>query len=257
MSINSKIFKNVLDHNLLLIHGNLASNNWWLPACEIWQQQANSSKKSGDIYMADWRGCGGTPFSQDQEFSLEVVAQDYIYFLKDNQVEKINVVGHSTGGAIALVAMSKAPELFNKAMFLDSVGLKGIQFPPEMDEAFKAMEASKDLTAQVIGGTIHENDFENHFFKTVIVEDAHRAVKNLGLRVLNALKGIDLTDKAKTLNHPSLVLHGEKDEVLPINDSKEMAAVLPHGEFRELKNQGHCTNYENPELFVELANNFF
>ena len=256
MKMNSEVKKNFVKEHTLLIHGNLASINWWKPACDIWEK-ASTDQSSGHLLMADWRGCGQTPLPESGEFSIEALADDYIQFLKDNGIEKTNVIGHSTGGTIALVAMAKAPELFNKAIFLDSVGLKGIEFGPEMDEAFEAMKASKELTSQVIGGTIYQNDFESSFFNEVIAEDAFRAVNNLGLKVLQSLKGIDLTKEAQSIEKPCLVLHGDKDETLPMADSKKLAEVLPRAEFRTLENQGHCPNYENPELFVQIVNNFF
>lgn len=256
MKMNSEVKKNLTAENILLIHGNLASINWWKPACDIWEN-TRSEDSQGHILMADWRGSGQTPLPQDGEFTIDAVADDYIHFLKENNVSKTNVIGHSTGGIIALAAMAKAPELFNKAIFLDSVGMKGVTFGPEMNDAFTAMKADKNLTAQVIGGTIYKNDFSNDFFNQVIAEDAYTAVNNLGLKVLQSLKGIDFTDQAKSIQQQCLVIHGDKDETLPVEDSKELAKTLPRAEFKILKDQGHCPNYENPELFVQIANDFF
>ncbi len=254
-----QVFDHILPEDTLFLHGNLASSQWWKPCHKAWQDEKilNGDSPSSKMIVMDWRGCGQSSAPRDaSEVSVEAIAQDVIHLLDHLNLSKVNIVGHSTGGIIALKAMALKPDLFGKAVLLDSVGAKGVKFDASMDEAFAGMAQDKELTAAVIGSTIYQNNPEGFFFREVIVEDAFRAVKQLKTYVLLALKDIDLTSAIKSLSHPCLVLHGEHDLLLPKKDSVELADQLTHGSFQEIAGQGHCCNVENPARLVKIINNF-
>ena len=60
----------------------------------------------------------------------------------------------------------------------------------------------------------------------------------------------------ESIPHPILVAHGEHDQVLPIDRSRELAERLPNGRFVEISGRGHCTNLEDPTRFTQIADAF-
>ena len=187
---------------------------------------------------------------------MDRLANDFIALVKANNWGKINLVGHSTGGLIAGLMLAKAPELFNKAVLLDPVGAKGVTFQESMTAAFEQMKQNKSLVSMIMASTIHKNDDQSDFFRQVVVEDAFAAVSKVGVLVLKALDGLDSTAQISTVTHPVLVLHGEHDGLLPMEDSKQMAALMKNGQFKVIPGHGHCTNVENPTTFVQLMSDF-
>lgn len=254
--IHFEVWENLVSEDTVLLHGNLASTNWWLGCVEEWKKN-KSSAMNGRVIAIDWRGCGKSSApAHNSQFTLDVLAEDVLEVLKSLEIKKTNIVGHSTGGLIALKCLSKNSNLFHKAIFLDSVGLKGVSFGPEMIDAFKAMALKKELTAQVIGSTIWNNNPESDFFKNVIVEDAYTGVKQVGIKVLNALHNINLTAEALSITNSCLVVHGEHDVLLPKEDSIHLSKNLKNSEFKTFEGQGHCPNFENPQKCVALINKF-
>jgi 3-oxoadipate enol-lactonase len=152
--------------------------------------------------------------------------------------------------------MAKAPELFKRAVLLDPVGAKGVTFDQNMIQAFEQMKTDRNLTAVVMGATIYNNDPMSEFFQKVLVEDAFKSVKNVGHLVVKALDGLDVTTTLKSVKNPTLVLHGEHDQLLPVDDSRAYTDIMPKAQFREIAGQGHCTNVENPSLFVQNVKDF-
>src|SRR5690606_24564602 len=113
----------------------------------------------GKALLVDWRGCGrsSAPITEE-DMKPEQLAQDHLEILHHLKMPTVHVVGHSTGGLIALLAMNKKPTSFNKAVLLDPVGAKGIQFDDSLEEAFLKMAQDRDLAGAIVGGTILNND---------------------------------------------------------------------------------------------------
>ena len=249
--------------NLLAVHGNLSSRRWWKPLAENFCY-SNYQNANGSFFAYDWRGCGETSLRKtnseninDFTLSLNDLADDLIAIAKSKgHGQKMDLIGHSTGGIICLMAMAKNPEAFGSAVLLDPVAAKGIHFDKSMWDAFKAMQADKEMTGKIIGSTIYNCDFDSKFFREVIREDAFHSVKNAGIPVLNMLNGINLTENFKKISNPVLVLHGEFDKLLPVEDSIELSNSLKNGLFESLSGCGHCGLIENPELLKTKIQRF-
>lgn len=244
-----------LPKSTFFIHGNLASNNWWLPLeneFKVLFPQASSK-----MIMGEFKGCGKSSAPRTEvDVDMHLFATQFCDLIASlNLKEKINLVGHSTGGLIAALMLSKRPELFDKAVLLDPVGANGVTFNSAMIEAFEAMKVDKALTATVIGSTIHNNS-NDEFFKTTLVEDAFHSVKTVGHWVLKALDQLNIVEEVKLIQHPVLVLHGEHDQLLPMSDSKNLATLMKNGHFQIISGQGHCSNIENPKKLADVLSKF-
>lgn len=253
--MNVDVYPGLAPMDTLFIHGNLASNIWWQPSIEIWKKEAKPSYE-GRMMFGEWRGCGKSDAPRSEaDLHPKTLASDYVRFLRETGVKKTCVVGHSTGGLIALYAMLEAPELFDRAVLLDSVAATGVQFPKEMYAAFTQMSQDRNFCATVMGGTIHGNDPSHPLFNG-IVDAAFGVAKEIWHGIPKALFDVNITGELAKIQQPVLILHGEHDNVLPMEGSVAMASKLPHAQFKEIKGQGHSTNFENPRLFVDLVNGF-
>lgn len=256
--IHHEIVEGVVPQSIFFIHGNLASNRWWLPAEKFWKKEGEGKAYPGALIYAEFRGCGKSVAPKDSsEVNLHLFAEDFIALLKTLNKGPYHLVGHSTGGLIAALMLAKEPSLFGKAILLDSVGAQGVTFDRSMIAAFEQMKQDRGLTAAVIGSTIHNNNPESEYFRDVVVEDAFHAVKTVGHWVLEALDGLDVRENLKTVKHEVLVLHGEHDKLLPEADSKALASLFENGKYEVIPGQGHCPNIEDPEKFVNLVRSYF
>lgn len=238
-----------------MIHGNLCSARFWEPSIQALKNLCGPEAK-GTVVAVDYPGCGkSAPTTQDQ-IKIELLAEKFNQIIEEQKLAPCHVVGHSAGGLIAAVMMAKKPDLFKKALLLDPVGAKGVVFNDVMLPTFEAMKTDKALTATIIGSTIYQNDPESLFFKNVVAEDAFTAVKNVGSWILQALDGVDFSETLKTIKRPVLVLHGEHDTLLPMQDSRDLAALIEGAQFEVIPEQGHCFNVENPHGFAKKLKNF-
>lgn len=254
-SMNYELHRGLAPMDTLFIHGNIASNRWWHPSLDIWKNKSEGNDP-GQMILAEWRGCGdsSTPLSED-ELSPENLAKDYVSLLKYLGVKKAHIVGHSTGGVIALYALLQAPELFDRVVLLNSVGAKGVQFQDEVLRVYSQMSLNRTLVAMSLGNTIYNNDLRNPFFQK-LVDDAMRVAQPVWLGVPKALRQINIVNELPKIKHKVLVLHGEHDIVLPVSSSENLARGLPNAQFVKVDAQAHCMNVENPARFVSLVSEF-
>jgi pimeloyl-ACP methyl ester carboxylesterase len=238
----------------LFLHGNLASHRWWHPALN--EMKKSGAKGPGTVVTSDWRGCGrNEEWPGDRPFTLEDLAEDKLALLDALGMKKdVALVGHSLGGLIALQMMVLDPGRFSRAVLLDPVGAKGVIFDDSMYEAFRQMAQSQELTRAVILSTVMNADGLDDEFKERIAADAFKAVRGIGASVLQILKSVDLTAAAARVTVPTLILHGEKDQIIPKTDSEALSKIMPNSRLEILPANGHCWNVENPKAFAERVN---
>ena len=254
-SMNFEVYPDCLPEDTLFIHGNLGSNNWWNPSRSVWIEQAKPEFK-GSMILAEWRGCGESQ-APNQESSLHprALANDYIALLESLNISKVHLVGHSTGGVIALMMMLAKPELIHRAVLLDSVSAEGIEFHEDMLTAFKNMQQDRDFCAGIMGMTIANHDHHRELFEP-LVDDAFKMAEPNWEGVLRVLKDFNIRSELKEIINPTLILHGTNDQIVPIEGSKILHSEIPAAQFKELDDQGHSCNVENPKRFVQEVNQF-
>lgn len=240
----------------LFIHGNLASTAWWGPTLEEWTRTGSLGPAS--LHLADWRGCGRNEAWTEGTFTLQDLARDFLHAMDERGLKKLDLVGHSLGGLIALQMMILEPARFGRVALLDPVGAEGVVFDESMYEAFRQMAASKALTTTVIFSTIEGGgDRLGPELRARIADDAFKAVGGIGTSVLEILKSVRLTEDARVVDVPTLILHGERDQVIPIADSEALARALPQARLERLSAVGHCWNVEDPAAFTKRLKEWF
>jgi pimeloyl-ACP methyl ester carboxylesterase len=249
-SMNFAVIDGLLPRDTLFLHGNLSSNLWWEPAIAEWKKQDGGK---GKAILAEWRGCGDS-HAFEGGLDIQTLAADANALLENLGITNANIIGHSTGGLIALHALAARPGLYHRALLLDPVSPDGLELPPEIAGAFTQMSQDKDFCSAVILSTIHGGSLPEDF-RQKIAAAAFGVNPAVWLGVPQMLTTPPPLDTHK-INHPVLVAHGELDNVLPKEKSRALAASLLKGKFMEISGRGHCTNVEDPERFTGIVDGF-
>jgi 3-oxoadipate enol-lactonase len=254
--IHYEIVPGVLPQSTLFIHGNVASLRWWQPALEVWGRQF--SNQIGDAILVEFPGCGqSTPLKIDEPVELDKFADEFLALTQHLGWNHLNLVGHSTGGAIAALMLAKAPELFHRAVLLDPVSPTGIRIPEGLKDTYKKMAKDEQLLAKILKTAVYGLESDSDFFRDVLVKDAMLAVNHAGFSVVEALGLLDLRSSCKNIKHPVLVLHGEHDTTSILPGSEAWVKLLGNGKLVVMPGVGHSPNVEKPEDFVSQVNRFF
>ena len=262
--INVDIVPNLFPHDVVFLHGNLSSNHWWQPAIQVWQKKSRQANLEapyrGRAILVEWRGCGQStgPESEPrvaEDLEPQQLALDLIETVQALKIEKFDLIGHSYGGLISLMAAIRAPELIGKLVLLDSVGATGLQFPKEGREAFLQMKVDRAFCATVMSGTIQGCDIQSPLFQK-IVDDAMGVSPLVWTAIPDVLSHVNIVEDIQKFKRPTLVIHGDQDPVLPKANSEALAKWIPNATYREFKGSGHSPNVESPELFASTVSEF-
>lgn len=257
---------------LLLIHGFGASLGHWSKNIPI------LADKGYRVFALDLLGFGGSA-KPNLDYTLELWQQQ----IKDFWQEKIEsptiFIGNSIGGLLSLMLMAEFPEITAGGVIINCAG--GLNHrPDELNFPLRLIMGTftKLITSPVTGKFIFNNIRQKNRIRNTLyqvycdrkavtdelVEMLYQPSCDAGAQevfasVLNAPAGPKPTELLEKLQHPLLVLWGEKDPWTPISGAKiyqEKATNNQDTQFYSIANAGHCPQDENPEIVNKLILNW-
>ena len=251
-----EVHANAAATDMLLVHGNLASINWWKPFLEVAERglKSTNSANRGTIVAVDLRGHGQTPLPQNETLQAKALVDDLALVVEELGLHNVLAIGHSAGGLLTALLAARKPQALTRLILIDPVGPKGLQnVPADIEQKYAMMSADRNVAAQVICFTIHQNDPTRSFFQKEIMDDSMKALKTVNLGLVRALENVDFSHDIAQVRQPFTVFHGAHDWVLSEDNATDYVKLAKQGEFVKLPENGHCLLYENPErLFTEV-----
>jgi pimeloyl-ACP methyl ester carboxylesterase len=227
---------------LLLLHGYPLDRS-------IWNAVAEMLEADFDLIIPDLRGFGGSDVMEADRSMMEY-ASDLAGLLELLKIRKTHVVGHSMGGYIALAF---AREFGSKVAGLGLVSSQVAADTPERKAARQAtarqvMEQGAEGVAEGMTPKLSPEARVQSQVREVIARQ-----RPLGLSVaLDAMAGrLDSTDVLRSFKLPVVIVHGEADELIPVDRAREMKALVPAAHYLELPGGGHMPMMENPPAVAE------
>ncbi|MCC2677507.1 MAG: putative carboxylesterase [Pseudobdellovibrio sp.] len=257
-----QVKEGLLPDTTVFLHGNIASNRWWLPTISEFTKRSEGKNLPGDMILIEMLGCGlSSPPSSPEDMDLIGFAADFNELIRNycgqKHLKHVNLVGHSTGGFVAAAMTALDSPLFRKAVLLNPPGSEGIVLTGVIKAAYDSMRKDKTVLAQAIGSTIYKNDYNSNFFRDVILEDAHSAIQKISYWIVQAFHQINASELMKKSTVPTLVLFGEEDRMLSASAAEIMAVEhLQNAKFESVPGHGHSMNLENPAAFADRISGF-
>jgi non-heme chloroperoxidase len=236
---------------ILFIHG-------WPLNSDAWDEQLHFFATNGYRAVAlDRRGHGRstqTLYGND----MDTYADDLAALIKELDLKNVILVGHSTGGGVVAHYIGRyGTKRVAKAVLVDAVppGLVKNGFPiAELDKLRAAIRADrpqfwKDFAilfygtnrqgAKVSQGTLDA-------FWLMCMEAGFPAAYD-GIK---AFSETDFTEDLKKFDVPTLIIHGDDDQIVPINISAQLSAKLIKGAtLKVYKGAPHGLTTTNQEQF--------
>jgi 3-oxoadipate enol-lactonase len=164
--------------------------------------------------------------------------------IAEGLTEPVTVVGHSTGGAIALRLALDHPGLVAGLLIVDSgAHMRG---HGDVDRHLATMPSTW-------GPRLHAALLDRSFatplepaMRQALLDYAATVPLRAALEVLSSQRDLDLTPRLAELACPVTVVHGRLDPVRSTDQARELAEAIP-GARLTLLDTGHTPVYEAPE----------
>jgi proline iminopeptidase len=227
---------------------------------------------SRQLVLYDQRGRGASQAPADRLAArIEDDAEDVGALRRALGIRRWDVLGHSWGGGIAMLAVSRDQAATRRLVTVDAVGPTSAWMHAVHLTALERVDAADRATLEQLGGApLHDPDPVTHstharaMYRAWFADPdlasylaAPTAASATGAASLARLRrdGYDWTVMLRALSVPTLVIHGERD-ALPVSVALELSALLPRARHVLIPAAGHMPFWEAPVRFFGLVDEF-
>jgi 3-oxoadipate enol-lactonase len=248
---------------LVLVHPFSAS-------LEFWASQIKEFSPKYRVIVYDVRGHGlSSAPAGEENYRLEILADDLHDLLEHLKVTKAHVGGLSLGGAIALGYASRYPETVKSLLIFDIHG----GFQPPADPAMKAAMAEGRTKGEEYARERGMADFARRqlasgtAFPPVPDDEAmqQQYVERMARFPLNGYIGVGRASPweeewqqqaADKIDVPTLITVGSDDLPMVTNGTRILHEHIKGSRHVEIKNSVHETARWQPDLFNKAVSDF-
>jgi pimeloyl-ACP methyl ester carboxylesterase len=242
---------------VVLVHGSgpgvSAYANWRLTMPALAAQHR--------VLAPDMVGFGFTERPGDVTYDMATWTRQLLGFLDALGIDRAHLVGNSFGGALALRFATEHPDRVDRLVLMGSVGVpfditEGLDAVWGYQPSVQAMRALLDIFAW--SRDLVTDDLAQLRYAASVepgVQEAFAAMFPAPRqRWVDAMVTAD--DRLVTLTHPTLVVHGRDDRVIPLANALHLLEVIPRAELHVFGQCGHWTQIEHAASFGALLTEF-
>jgi len=229
-------------------------------ACSVrmWDPQIAALEDRYRILAYDTRGHGASEATKGA-YTLELLADDLFFLLKELKIEKTHYCGLSLGGMIGQTFALKYPGVFQTLTLADTTSRYPAEGGPLWVERIKTAETKgMEPLAQPTLERWFTEPFRNHNAAAVdAVRKLILATPVAGyIGCSHAIPKINLTARLKEIRCPILVIVGEQDPGTPPAMAREIHENAPGSKLVVLPQAAHLSNLEQPGGFSRALGDF-
>ena len=237
---------------LVILHGLFGSSDNWRSIVKV-------LVNTRQVITVDLRNHGQSPHSTEQSYPLMV--EDLFELLDDLDLDKVDLIGHSVGGKVAMAFSQTYPDRINKLIVVD---IAPRQYQPEHTAIFKALLAL-DLSLYT-----QRSDLD----QALALSLPDKAVRQFLLMNLNnqnqqlhwQINLPALFDNYQALlaavceqgkvYSTSLFIRGGRSNYINVDDETLIKKTFSNSSLVTIEQAGHWVHAEAPQAFITTVSEF-
>jgi esterase len=238
---------------LIILHGLFGSlDNWYTISKKL--------SESFTVYAVDQRNHGRSPHSDSHTY--DDLVDDLRAFMKDHDIGRANLLGHSMGGTAAMHFALQYPDAAERLIVVDIAPRK---YPPKHDTIFDALDgidpaeySKRSGIDEALSRTLPDEQVRMFIMKNITRDKSDRFVWKMNLDAIR--KNYDTIIGGPGFNgsygKPTLFIKGARSGYIADEDESVITELFPNSTLRTIPDAGHWVHAEAPELFIEAVREF-
>jgi 2-hydroxymuconate-semialdehyde hydrolase len=242
---------------VLLIHG----SGLGVSALANWRQLMPLLGREFHVFALDLVGFGQSEKPRI-EYSKEVWLRHIIRFIEAKMKPPVHIVGNSLGGGLALNLAAKRPDLVGKLVLMGTMGFH-FELTEGLDLAWGSQPGMENVRRLIRHFAYNQSMADDD----ELVRIRHEASSAPGLAEIFAsmfpeprqrhIDSMALSEEeVRKIEHPTLLLHGRDDRVIPIEVSWKLAHLMPNAQLHTFPKCGHWIQIEQAVPFYKQVKTF-
>lgn len=242
---------------VLLIHGSGPGVSAWAN----WRLVLPALSQNRRVLAPDMVGFGFTERPRNIQYSLTGWVDHALHFMDSLGLDRVDLVGNSFGGAIALALAIRHPDRVRRLVLMGSAGTAfpltaGLDAVWGYQPSFDAMRELMDVFAY--DRTLVTDELAQLRYEASIRPGCWEAYS--AMFPAPRQHGVDSLASPETdiraLPHSTLLVHGRDDQVIPLSASLTLLSWIKNAQLHVFGCCGHWVQIEHTKRFVHLVNAF-
>lgn len=256
---------------IVLLHGKNFSGYYWESVAE------DLLKKNYRVVIPDQIGFGKSSKPDYYQYSFGQLALNTKSLLENLHIQKIDLVGHSMGGMLATTFAANYPQLVNKLVLVNPIGLEDYGKYVEFKDVnfFYKSELAKtlDKARSYQKKNYYDGKWSSEYEKLLVPLKGMLAGKDWKIVAWNnaltygPIFSENIVDRLSLIESKTFLIIGTRDKTGPGRGWKKEGVTRKLGEYNtlgknansliknstliELPGLGHMPQYENYEVFIK------
>jgi pimeloyl-ACP methyl ester carboxylesterase len=225
----------------------------WIGSWELWAEPFGILSQNWRTIAYDHRGSGAT-IAPVESITYNRLVNDIFAVLDAYNVEKCVLAAESAGALPALGAAIKDPKRITGLVIVDGMYFR--ETSPEKDMFLLGLSKAYPATLdRFIEACVPEPDSDH--LKRWGRQIIDRASQEAAIALYLSAGEIDLRNELRHISQPTLILHGEADGIVPVEEARQLAQIIPQAKLTVLPGAGHVPTMTRPLEVAHEIENFF
>ncbi len=225
----------------------------WAGSWELWTEPFGYLSQSWHTIAFDHRGTGAT-VAPVESITVEAMVSDVFAILAALNVDQCVLAAESAGVMIALMAALQQPERFTGLVLVDGIAYRPT--PDGQDPFLIGLQTHFQATiGQFVDACVPEpnSEAERRWGRQILARSEQAAA----IQLYECVFGVDLRAQLSQISQRTLIVHGEADQIVPLQAGEWLASQIPNSHLHIVKGAGHVPTVTRPQEIADVINRYF